>query len=99
VNDLKEKLREILGDLPIGTFAFRRAATYEESKEWDAEGVVVNPSSLDDVIEEAIRRIPPDAAAGPRSSAANSPARFSWGHPTDAGAGPRSGPPAGSGRR
>lgn len=56
VTDLRTKLREILGeDLPIASFAFRRPSTAEESKAWDAEGVVINPSSLDVVIDETKR--------------------------------------------
>ena len=57
MTDLKTKMREILGeDATIGSFAFRRPATAEESKMWEAEGVVINPTSLDDVIEVAKRR-------------------------------------------
>ena len=56
MDDVGEKLREVLGDLPIAPFAFRRPATAEESREWEAEGVVINPSSLDAVIDQALRR-------------------------------------------
>jgi hypothetical protein len=56
VDEIGDKLREVLKDLPLAPFAYRRPETPEESKEWDAEGVVVNPSSLDDVIDEATRR-------------------------------------------
>jgi hypothetical protein len=61
VNDLETKMREILGeDAPIASFAFRRPGNPQESKTWEAEGVVVinpvDPSSLDIVIEEAKRR-------------------------------------------
>jgi hypothetical protein len=56
VDEIGDKLHEVLRDLPLAPFAYRRPETAEESKEWDAEGVVVNPPSLDDVIDEAIRR-------------------------------------------
>jgi len=69
-DELKAKVRELMGDIPIASFAFRRPATLEESKLWEAEGVIVNPASLDDVIEAAKQRAaskPPRAPEPKRS--------------------------------
>jgi hypothetical protein len=73
VNDLEKKLREILGDeIPVASFALRRPNGSAEVREWDDEGVIIIPPSLDFVIEEAIRRQSSSGAnhiSGPPTSA------------------------------
>jgi len=53
---MENKLREIIGDVPLAGFSLRRPATAEEAQRWKDEGVVVNPPSLDFVVREAYRR-------------------------------------------
>jgi hypothetical protein len=56
VDELGNKLREVLKNSPLASFAFRRPATAEEAQKWEAEEVVVNPSSLDNIIAAAKSR-------------------------------------------
>jgi hypothetical protein len=56
VDELGRKLAEAMGvDFPLASFAFRRPGTAEESRRWKAEKVIIDPSSLDVVINEALR--------------------------------------------